>query len=112
MILDPHASCHHHRTFPGPDQFDPRRTGRWKDQGFSRIPQGAGRVGQTHRCPGERLTVAPMRPSIGRLTDEIRHTVPEQDLPSSHIPTQRKPGFLVTHIRAMGYSAPPDAATM
>lgn len=104
MVLDLHASCRHHRTFPRPDDFDPRRAGTWRDQDFRHIPQGAGQAERTHRCPGERLTVALMRRAIGLLTEEMIHTIPEQDLswPSWRIPAGPKDGFLMSHIRAIG----------
>ena len=102
MVLDLHASCHHHRVFPRPDEFNPRRAGTWRNQDFGFIPQGAGRVDLTHRCPGERLTVAVMRRAIGLLTEEMTYCVPEQDLalPTFRIPTRPKGGFLINNIRA------------
>ncbi|WP_072295068.1 cytochrome P450 [Paracoccus sp. SM22M-07] len=104
LLLDLYGSCHHHQMFPRPEEFDPRRPRTWSDQDFGLIPQGAGRVDRTHRCPGERLTVALMRRAIGLLTEEMTYTVPKQDLdlPASRIPAQPKDGFLMADIRAIG----------
>jgi fatty-acid peroxygenase len=104
MLLDLHASCHHHQMFPRPDEFDPHRPNSWMDQGFGLIAQGAGQVHRTHRCPGERLTVALMRRAIGLLTEEMTYTVPDQDLtlPASRIPARPASGFLMADIRAAG----------
>lgn len=103
MLLDLHASCRHHATFPRPDQFDPRRSCSWQTQGFDLIPQGAGQVMRTHRCPGERLTVAVMRRALAFLTEEMSFTVPEQDLrmPPSRIPARPKEGLVLRQIRVV-----------
>jgi len=101
VLLDLYGTTHDPRLFPRPDAFDPERRLSWQDQDFRHIPQGAGDARETHRCPGERFTVATMREAIRLLVDEMEYTVPPQDLsmPLNHMPARPKSGMVLAGIR-------------
>lgn len=103
VILDLYGTTHDPRLFPEPQVFDPLRGLDWRrlDHGF--IPQGAGDPEETHRCPGERLTVATMREAARLLTQAMSYDVPPQDLslPLHRMPTRPARNLILSNIRRL-----------
>lgn len=97
MLLDLYATTHDPRYFPEPQVFSPGRELSWRGQDHRFIPQGAGDAHVTHRCPGERLTVAAIREATRMLVEEMDYEVPAQDLTVSlkRIPARPASGMVL-----------------
>lgn len=80
VLLDLYGTNHDPRSWEAPALFRPERFQRWRDNGFSLIPQGGGDTLQSHRCPGEAITIALMKSAVRMLTERIAYDVPPQDL--------------------------------
>ncbi|TPE51774.1 cytochrome P450 [Amaricoccus solimangrovi] len=80
VIADLHGTCHDARRFPDPDAFLPGRRLDWRHPAPGFVPQGAGDPARTHRCPGEKVTVALIAEATRILTRGPAWTAPEQDL--------------------------------
>jgi len=81
---------------PSPKRIDPDRASSWREQGHQIIPQGAGKAAQTHRCPGEWITVALMAEATRRLL-RLRYRVRPSSLrsPPFRYPPMPRDGFLM-----------------
>jgi fatty-acid peroxygenase len=101
MLLDLHGTNHDPRRFPHPDAFDPARAPSWRAQGHDFVPQGGGAAHETHRCPGEQLTVAILREAVRMLVEEMEYTVPRQDLsmPLNQFPAKPRSGMILAEVR-------------
>lgn len=101
VLLDLHGTNHDPRRFPDPHTFDPDRAPSWRDQGFDFVPQGGGAAHQSHRCPGEQLTVATLREATRLLVEETEYTVPPQDLsmPLNRMPARPMSGMVLSNVR-------------
>jgi fatty-acid peroxygenase len=101
VLLDLYGTNHDARRFPEPDAFRPERGLSWRDQDHAFIPQGGGRTAETHRCPGEKFTVAIVREAIRFLVERMSYDVPDQDLemPMNRIPARPKSGFILSDVR-------------
>lgn len=90
--------------FPLPDQFHPGRQLSWRSQGDRFVPQGGGDAATTHRCPGERVTVALMAAAVRVLCGALRWDVPQQDLDVAlnRMPAAPASGVLLSRIRVQG----------
>jgi fatty-acid peroxygenase len=102
LLLDLYGTTHDPQLFPQPREFDPEREISWRDQGFDFIPQGAGPVATTHRCPGEMITVELLKESIRLLCREMDYRVPQQNLSvrMNRVPALPESGFVMTDVRA------------
>lgn len=102
LLLDLYGTTHDPQLFPRPQEFDPERQMSWRDQGFDFIPQGAGPVATTHRCPGEMITVELMKEAIRLMSREMDYRVPQQDLSvrMNRVPALPESGFVMTDVRA------------
>lgn len=101
LMLDLYGTCQDPVAFPIPAQFRPGRGLSWRNQDYHFIPQGAGRIATTHRCPGELVTVRLMAEAVRMLCCDMRYQVPEQDLSVSlkQIPAQPADGFVIAQVR-------------
>jgi fatty-acid peroxygenase len=92
------------RRFPAPQTFDPARAPSWRDKGYDFIPQGGGDPSQSHRCPGEQLTVAIMRAATRLLVEAMTYNVAPQDMamPLRRMPARPNSGFVIADVRAAG----------
>ena len=79
ILADLYGTCHDPALFPEPDEVRPERGLDWRDPAPGFVPQGAGDPAQSHRCPGEKVTVALIAEAT-RLLAEGGWTAPEQDL--------------------------------
>lgn len=101
VLLDLYGTDHDERSFPGPEQFRPERAPSWRSQAFDFVPQGAGDMTVTHRCPGEKLCVALMKEAVRRLARDMEFHVPPQDLSVSlsRMPALPASGLVLTGVR-------------
>lgn len=101
LLFDIYGSLHDPRHFPEPDSLRPSRGLTWRDQDHHFVPQGGGRVETSHRCPGERITVALMAEAVRLLTTAMDYDVPQQDLRVrlDRIPARPADGFRIANVR-------------
>ncbi|MGK9201003.1 cytochrome P450, partial [Sinorhizobium meliloti] len=64
LLLDLYGTTHDARLFPQPAVFNPKRESSWRNGDFRFIPQGGGRPETSHRCPGEKMTVAILQETL------------------------------------------------
>ncbi|MBA4784278.1 MAG: cytochrome P450 [Rhizobiales bacterium] len=102
LLLDLYGTTHDPELFSRPQEFDPERQISWRDQGFGFIPQGAGAVATTHRCPGEMITVELLKESIRLICREMCYRVPPQDLSvkTNRVPALPESGFIMAEVKA------------
>lgn len=79
LIFDIYGTNHDGRIWPHSDAFMPERFDDRDPGMFEFVPQGAGRYADSHRCPGERLTVAAIKSLVLELS-QANYRVPAQDL--------------------------------
>lgn len=102
VMLDLYGTNHDARLWDRPERFDPDRFRSWQGGEYDFIPQGAGDVAQSHRCPGENPSIALMMTAVRELVS-IRYDVPEQDLAFSlaRFPTLPASGFVMCNVRPL-----------
>ncbi len=90
VLIDLYGTNRDPRAWDDPEAFRPERfLGRGIDaHGF--VPQGGGDHRETHRCPGEWVTIEQMKAVSRLLAREVRYDVPDQDL---HIDLGRMPAL-------------------
>lgn len=95
ILLDLYGTNHDARSWKDPHLFRPERFRDWNGDPYDLIPQGAGDVNVTHRCPGERITLEVMKQSLRLLVSGPGYVVPEQDLSINYrrFPTLPASGF-------------------
>lgn len=79
LIFDLYGTNHDRRVWPHPDTFQPERFSQHEPAAFEFVPQGGGQFADSHRCPGERLTIAAMKYVVLQLS-QMHYSVPAQDL--------------------------------
>ncbi len=101
VMLDLYGTNHDDRSWLDPNTFRPERFVGWIGDPYSLIPQGAGDVAITHRCPGEALTIELMKAATRMFTRTLTYDVPLQDLSMSlaRIPALPASRFLVERVR-------------
>lgn len=101
VILDVYGTDHDPKIWEKPDEFHPERFKEWKGSLFGFIPQGGGDPYETHRCPGDGITVEIMKASLDFLINKIEYEVPEQDLSYNlaRIPSLPEDGFVMSNIK-------------
>ncbi|MDH2327490.1 cytochrome P450 [Cereibacter sp. SYSU M97828] len=80
LLLDLFGTNRDARHFPMPERFRPERMLDWTAQDDCFIPQGAGKVERSHRCPGEMATLALMSSAVRMLCCRMEYTLPPQDI--------------------------------
>nr|AGU12329.1 Cytochrome P450 [uncultured organism] len=108
LLLDLYGTTHDEALFPEPHRFKPHRILSWRDKNFAFIPQGAGDVATTHRCPGEQVTVEILMEAVRILTREMTYEVPTQsfDVSLRRVPAVPESGFVMASIRQEKQPAP------
>jgi fatty-acid peroxygenase len=101
VLLSLYGTNRDPRRFHEPQKLDPDRAPTWRDRGFDFVPQGGGAPAESHRCPGEKLTVAIMRAATRLLVERMSYTVPLQDIamPLSRMPARPKSGFVIGEVQ-------------
>jgi fatty-acid peroxygenase len=101
MLLDLYGTDHDGRIWEDPETFRPERFHQWDKNLFTLIPQGGGDYENTHRCPGEWITIELTKTAVRLLTTAMRYDVPEQDLriDLSKMPAKPASGFVIQNVR-------------
>jgi fatty-acid peroxygenase len=101
VLLGLFGTNHDERIWGDPGVFRPERFRDWDGDPFTLIPQGAGLHAETHRCPGEEITIALLALWTRMLTNELRYVVPEQDLrvDLARVPAQPASRFVIRNVR-------------
>lgn len=110
VIGDLWGTLHDPRLFPEPHDFRPDRRIDWERQDHRFVPQGGGPVETTHRCPGERVTLAPMEAAMQLLVRDLDWNAPAQDLCQrlNRIPARPESGVRLNDIRRRQAQVPLD----
>lgn len=103
VLLDIYGMNHDSRIWDNPDTFYPEHFNNWNGDLFDFIPQGGGDPKNSHRCPGENITIEIMKVSLDFLLNKIQYEVPNQDLSYSlaKMPTLPKSGFIINNIKSI-----------
>lgn len=106
VVLDLFGTNRHPDIWKNADSFIPERFENWKGSPFAFIPQGGGDHHAGHRCAGEWMTVVIMQAFFKYLAENIRYTVPEQDLDydMSRMPTMPKSRFIISNVQKIRQS--------
>jgi fatty-acid peroxygenase len=101
VLLDIYGTNHDPRTWRDPEAFRPDRFKVHETTPFDFVPQGGGSHAQTHRCPGEDITVALVKSALRHLAT-LRYDVPPQDLSIdlATMPTLPASGFVMANIKS------------
>ncbi|KAA8607960.1 cytochrome P450 [Salipiger aestuarii] len=107
VLADLWGTLHDKNAFPLPEQFHPGRQLSWRNPGACFVPHGGGDTATTHRCPGEKVTVALMVSAMQVLCRAVTWDVPVQDLGVAldRIPAAPASGVRLIHLRARGDGA-------
>ena len=86
--------------FARPEDFDPARGQSWRGQDSAFAPQGAGDLASTHRCPGEKVTLALMAAGLKVLCRDLDWHAPPQDLSVAlnRVPARPESGVILSGI--------------
>ena len=76
-MLDLYGTDHDPRCWEEPALFHPERFQGCVEDPFDFIPQGGGEYERGHRCPGEGITIAPLRVALEFLTRRLEYEVPQ-----------------------------------
>ena len=97
ILFDIHGTNNDSRNFPLPARFRPERMLDWQLDDPCFVPQGAGDVATTHRCPGEAVTLALMGSAVQMLCCRMKYDVPDQDMSiaMNRIPAQPASGVRI-----------------
>lgn len=106
VVLDMFGTNRHPDIWENADEFIPERFENWKGSPFAFVPQGGGDHHAGHRCAGEWMTVMVMQSFFKYLTENIRYTVPEQDLSydMTRMPTMPKSRFIISNVQKIRQS--------
>jgi fatty-acid peroxygenase len=101
VMLDLYGTNHNRQSWDKPEEFRPERFLNWEENLYSFIPQGGGNPYQTHRCPGEKITVELMKAAAVFLARDIRYDLPPQDLTinKGKLPALPPSQFVMTNVR-------------
>ncbi|HLR94687.1 MAG TPA: cytochrome P450 [Jiangellaceae bacterium] len=95
LLLDLYGTNHDDRLWDAPQSFAPERFDDWAGDPYTLVPQGGGAYSTSHRCPGERFTVAAIAHMV-RLLSRLDPDVPAQDMTYglSTMPALPRSGFI------------------
>ncbi len=99
VVLDVYGTNHDPRLWPRPEQFSPERFTRWDGDPFTLIPQGGGDASETHRCPGEDITLGLIK-TLTRQLVRLSYDVPRQNLTIDlrRVPALPASGFVIANV--------------
>lgn len=103
VLLDAHGTNRDPRLWEEPLAFRPERFLERPPGLYDLIPQGAGVLAETHRCPGEGFTVEIMKRALALLTGTLAWDVPPQDLSvdPSRLPARPASGLILDGVRPL-----------
>jgi fatty-acid peroxygenase len=79
-ILDLYGTNRDPRSWRDPETFRADRFIGWRGDPYAFVPSGGGAHEETHRCPGEWMTIACVKAIVRLLVSEVRYETPRQDL--------------------------------
>lgn len=100
VLIDLYGTNRDPRAWNEPGAFRPERFIDWQGNPFTFIPQGGGDHANTHRCPGEWVTIAQMKAVTRLLVDGMAYKVPEQDLTIdlNRLPALPRSRFVISEV--------------
>lgn len=103
VLADLWGTSQSQEAFPLPNQFHPGRQLSWRHPNEYFVPQGGGDAATTHRCPGERVTLALMTEAVRILCGRLHWELPEQnlDVALNRMPAAPESGVLLSGIRSL-----------
>lgn len=103
VLADLWGTLQSQEVFPLPNQFHPGRQLSWRHPNEYFVPQGGGDAATTHRCPGERVTLALMIAAVRILCGKLCWELPEQnlDVALNRMPASPESGVLLSGIRRL-----------
>ncbi|MFP3358433.1 cytochrome P450 [Planococcus sp. SIMBA_143] len=103
VILDLYGTNHHPDSWDNADEFIPERFSTWDGSPFSFVPQGGGDHHTGHRCAGEWMTVMYMQSIFKYFAENLKYSVPEQDLSydMSRMPTMPKSRLILKDVQKL-----------
>jgi fatty-acid peroxygenase len=99
VMADLYGTLHHPALFKDPEEFRPDRDLGWERQDYRFVPHGGGDASETHRCPGEKMTVAVMDAAVRLLACDFDWKVaipPRVDL--SQMPAYPEGGMMLEDV--------------
>jgi fatty-acid peroxygenase len=101
VILDLYGTDHDPEKWEKPEEFQPERFRRRKENPYDFIPQGGGDHYRHHRCAGEWVTIELMKVALRLLTGSMEYEVPPQDLriKLSRVPAIPESRFVINNVR-------------
>jgi fatty-acid peroxygenase len=101
VFLDLYGTNRDPRSWSDPESFSPERFRDWPGDPYSFIPSGGGAHEDTHRCPGEWITIELVKAAAKFLASEVSYQVPPQDLTIdlSRIPALPRSRFLMSNVK-------------
>ena len=106
-LIDIYGTNRDARTWGDADTFRPERFREQPITAYNFIPHGGGKHCDTHRCPGEWISVEQMKVITRLLVREMRYDVPNQDLT---IDLGRMPALPNSRFAVTGLSARANGA--
>lgn len=103
VVLDLYGINRHPDSWKDADSFKPERFASWKESPFAFVPQGGGDHHAGHRCAGEWMTVTIMQTFFKYFAENIRYTVPDQDLSldMARMPTFPESRFRIRNVQKL-----------
>ena len=100
-ILDLYGTGRHPSAWDAPEEFRPERFLGWDGNPWTPIPQGGGAHAETHRCPGEWMTLRIMDVLARRLAESSYDVLTPNAGPNYRAaPALPKGGFLIANVQA------------
>lgn len=101
VMLDIYGTNHDTKLWDEPYEFRPERFAKREKNLYDFIPQGGGKMAESHRCAGDITTLKIMEVFAEYLVNGITYDLPEQDLKFSlkKIPTLPNSGVVLSNIR-------------
>lgn len=107
VLLDLFGTNHDPRSWEAPEVFRPERFLEKQPTAFDLVPQGGGEHLQSHRCPGEWITIELTKLTVQMLVTRLKYGVPAQDLSVNlaRIPALPKSGFVMCNVAQVDQNA-------
>jgi fatty-acid peroxygenase len=88
VLLDVYGTLHDPQGWAAPDEFRVERFVDGDPDPYAYCPQGGGDPAETHRCPGERVTIELIKAAARHLVDDRPPVRIRKDYPLTRFPTR------------------------